>query len=154
VNLLLKIHRDMKTLRPIARVILLNPDTHKLLLARNEGSDFWYPPGGGWEYDREGIKEAAKREVLEEVGLDVEIGRLLYTQEFHMSDEVVSLETFWLAYTTEDVPEGHEPDGAIEELHWFTQEELRELTVYPKRLKDVFWQELEVREGLQDNFVQ
>jgi 8-oxo-dGTP pyrophosphatase MutT (NUDIX family) len=64
--------------RPTARIVLLDPAGRVLLLgARLTGPDvlpgevlFWYTPGGGVE-DGETLREAAVRELAEEIGLDV-----------------------------------------------------------------------------------
>jgi 8-oxo-dGTP diphosphatase len=43
--------------------------------------DFWVPPGGRLE-GNESICDCAKREVLGETGLNVELDQILYVQEF------------------------------------------------------------------------
>ncbi|MFH1956829.1 MAG: NUDIX domain-containing protein [Patescibacteria group bacterium] len=85
-------------IRILARVVIYNKG--KILLVRNKGESFWYPPGGQWEYEKENIIEAARREVEEEVGLKVNIEKLLYLQEFRPK---------------------------------------KDLKIFPKRLKNTFW---------------
>ncbi|MBA9077483.1 NUDIX domain-containing protein [Rufibacter quisquiliarum] len=57
----------------------------KLLLARHKAAFgdgvFWIPPGGGLEYG-EKVKDCLIREFREETGLEVEVGRFLYLNEF------------------------------------------------------------------------
>jgi len=134
-------------LKTLARTIVYNPETNKVLLVKNNGTSFWYAPGGGWEYDHETILECAKREVKEETGLEVEVQRLLYVQEFHESADSIFFETFWLAYPSGDseYDNNHvdlDPNGNVETARWFSREELKDLTVFPKRLKDSFWEQL------------
>jgi 8-oxo-dGTP pyrophosphatase MutT (NUDIX family) len=43
--------------------------------------DFWVPPGGSLS-GSESILDCARRETLEETGLTVELGHILYIQEF------------------------------------------------------------------------
>jgi len=130
-------------LRIIARTIILDDVGNKILLVKNRGANFWYAPGGGWEYERESIIECAQREVKEETGLDVSIKRFLYSQEFHESKDVIHLEIFWLAKCIDQGLDSSHVDldtnGKVEEACWFGKEELENLTVFPKRLKDAFW---------------
>src|SRR3954451_23675867 len=74
---------DRAWVRPSARVVVLDPSGRVLLLgARLTGPTatpahvlFWYTPGGGVE-DGESLREAAVRELIEEIGLVVAADRL------------------------------------------------------------------------------
>jgi len=131
-------------LRIIARTVTLNDIGDKILLVKNKWANFWYAPGGGWEYERESIIECARREVKEETGLNVDIKKFLYTQEFHESKDTVYLEIFWLAKCIDQELDSNyanlDTNGKVEEARWFGKEELENLTIFPKRLKDAFWQ--------------
>ena len=142
--------------RIISRVVIYNPKKEKLILARNKNAKFWYAPGGGWEYEKENILEAAKREIKEEVGIDVEIGKLLYMQEFKESESRKYFETFWLAKYDGDINQKHidlDPEGMIEEIKEFSQDELRDLKVFPNRLKNTFWDTIKNIEENEDPFI-
>jgi 8-oxo-dGTP diphosphatase len=144
-------------IRFVSRVITLDKENQKILLVRNSGQDFWSPPGGGWEYEKENIIEGALREVEEETGLKVKILRLIYLQEYHEDkyrgiNDWVFLEAIWLAEATQgtDLNELHvdkDADGEVEEVRWFSKEELRDVKVYPERIKNTFWEN-------QDKFIQ
>ena len=131
----------VKKLRILARTLVT--DNEKILLVRNKDAHFWYPPGGGWEYETETITECAAREVAEETGYSVEVERLLWLQEFH-EDEKIFFETFWLAkvssantQTNESMSQhiDHDPNGAVEEARWFSEADLKDLKVFPERVK-------------------
>ncbi len=133
--------KNMK-IRILARVIIYNKN--KILLVKNKGTDFWYAPGGEWEYEKENILEAAKREVKEEVGLMVDIKKMLYLQEFRPKKDLIFFESFWLAklmpgqvYNCKHVD--LDPNGQVEIASWYTKNDLRNMKVFPKRLKNTFW---------------
>lgn len=142
----------------LARVITYNKDNEKILLVKNKGTDFWYPPGGGWEYENENILECAKREVHEETGLLVDIKKMLYVQEFHESAESIFFETFWIAELSHEqsLNENHidlDPNGSVETAQWFNREELQDLKVFPKRLKNTFWDKITSALDSEDPFI-
>lgn len=128
----------MKQLRPIARVVIIHDD--QIMLVRNRNANFWYPPGGGWEFEGESLPECAKREVKEETNYDVTIDRMLWLSEFREKD-MVYLESFWLGTLNSNSHEAHrqhsdiDPNGAVAEVRWFSEEELVDLTVFPASLK-------------------
>lgn len=130
--------------RILARVVTYDAETEKILLVRNKGTKFWYAPGGEWQHDMETILEAATREVKEETGLEAEIMRLLYLQEFHATEDTIFFETFWLARPKQSsvLDKNHidlDPNGAVESAEWFGKEDLANLKVFPERLKNTFW---------------
>lgn len=148
----------MKPPRILARTLVINED--KILLARNKGAKFWYPAGGGWEYEQETILECAAREVKEESGYDIVVDKMLWLQEFHTEGKIF-FETFWLARLDESIdqsahdPAKHidlDPNGAVEEVQWFTQSELVGLTVFPKRVKE-FEMYITAQKDLPDPFI-
>jgi len=131
-------------LRVICRTIVLDQETAKLLLVRNEGADFWYAPGGGWDHKNESIEQCSIRETEEETGIKIHPVRLLYAQEFRPGNEDVHFELFWFAYPIGPTQIGHINDlhGIVEEARWFSKEEIQPIKVFPERLKNQFWHEL------------
>ncbi len=138
----------MDNLRTLCRVVPYDPATKKILLVRNKDQNWWYAPGGGWNYQSESILKCADREVIEETGITgVKIERLLYVQTLDIQAENSTwLELFWLGTPAEnvEVPAGHiDNHGVVEEARWFSAFELQPLTVYPRQLKGPFWEEVD-----------
>lgn len=135
-------------MRLVTRVVTYDSENKRILLVKNRGQDFWYPPGGGWEYEKENIVECAEREVFEETGLRVKVSRLLYVQEFHENKDFISFETVWLAGPVDgtkldELHVDRDVDGKVETAKWFSEDEMKEIKVFPKRLQDTFWDNLE-----------
>jgi ADP-ribose pyrophosphatase YjhB (NUDIX family) len=142
----------------LARTITYDQNTKKILLVKNKEAQFWYAPGGGWEYEHENILECAKREVYEETGMIVDIKRLLYVQEFHESTQTIFFETFWLAFLAHEqsLDKSHvdvDPNGAVEAARWFDKAEIQNLKVFPERLKDAFWDSVDSLLKNEDPFI-
>lgn len=119
----------------------------KVLLVKNKGMDFWYLPGGGWEYDHESIIDCAEREVTEESGYKVKVERLLWSQELHENEKKVALETFWQAsiadgnkQTSEELDKhiDSDPGGMVEAAKWIDAATIKKLKVFPVALKENF----------------
>ena len=80
------------------RVCGLCRDGDRLLMVRHRGigenDTFWCPPGGGAQFG-ELIPDALRREFDEETGLIVEVGKLLFVNEF-MAEPLHALELFFV----------------------------------------------------------
>ncbi len=80
--------RDDPIHRPTSRVLLLDEQGRTLLFTVEEpdtetGKRFWFPPGGGVEGD-ETFEEAARRELLEETGIECEPGPCIWIRTPHV----------------------------------------------------------------------
>ena len=145
-------------IRNVTRVVTYDSENNKILLVKNRDQDFWYPPGGGWDYDKESIVQCAEREVSEETGLKVKIIRLLYLQEFHDSADSISFETVWLAKpaTKTELSELHvdqDVDGKVEKAQWFSKDDIQNIKVFPRRLQNSFWDNVDKFMQDEDPFI-
>ena len=106
--------------------------------------DFWVPPGGGLQ-GSESIFECARRETLEETGLDVELDRILYIQEFwepgyHFCKFFILCKTFSGDLT---LANREQAESFLVDARFFAQDDLRGLPVFPEILKGQFWDDVQ-----------
>ena len=104
--------------------------------------DFWVPPGGSLE-GNESIYDCARRELLEETGLQADLDFPLYIQEFWEPDyhfvKIFMLGNLTGGTLTTQNKESNE--SFLIEAKFFSRNELQELTVFPEILKDQFWKD-------------
>lgn len=120
------------------RAIILNDD--KLLVVKHDpSSDFYALPGGKLELG-EDIKECLSREIVEELGVNPEIGRLLYVNNFIESENKQSIEFFFEVTNGKDFIDSEKLARShaheISEIYWTTYDE--DIKILPKKLADDF----------------
>ena len=137
-------------MEPRIRVAVCVAEEGRLLLVAHGkgGRRYWLLPGGGVERG-ETLVEAARRELREETGLEVEVGRLVLVCEAIEPGgrHLVNL-VFAARGTSPEPGPGPQPsaagasvgtapggstlrDPAIEEVRWVTREELLGLEMHP-----------------------
>ena len=120
-----------KTL-PRVRVAVVVVRGDRLLLVRHRKGErtYWLLPGGGLDYG-ETIEDCARREVLEETGLSIEVKKFLFLSEAIAPDKsrhIVNLYVLGAAMGGSlTTPE----EDAIEEVAWVPFAEIKGLTMYP-----------------------
>ena len=113
------------------------------------GFECWVPPGGGVEVEDSSVFDCARREVFEESGLQVELGRVVYIREFiDQENQTRHLELFISSHSfAGDITichiQGCGPDEHfIKDVRWVPRSELHNMVVYPEVLRDVFWDDV------------
>jgi len=117
--------------------ILLHPP-------QNDGESAWRLPGGGLEAN-ESLAECAQREVLEETGIAVRIGKIAFLREWVVprytralepgEGHGYGLEVFHYAFPEEPVPEPQPEQPGIPAARWVPFAEVPDLPIWPKELK-------------------
>ena len=136
------------------RVCGLYREGDQLLMVRHRGigptNTFWCPPGGGAQFG-EAAPDALIREFMEETGLDVTIGDMLFVNEF-MQPPLHALELFFTVKAVGGVlRQGIDPEMSIDgqiiedvrlmtfnEIKSYPPEEVHALFRYCNSLDDVF----------------
>ncbi len=131
------------------RVIVLD-DSNRVLMIRQDHKErsVWMIPGGGIE-EGENAYEAAIREVKEETGVDIEVKRMLWHIEEVGERGQRFVNVFMAKALNSDIIVGKDPEFAddqqvISKVQFMSKEEILSLdAVYPKQMKDKFWERLD-----------
>ncbi|MEI5909354.1 NUDIX domain-containing protein [Bacillus spongiae] len=132
-------------IRNSAKAIIISEES--VLLTKNQDDEgyFYLFPGGGQEHG-ETIHHTLKRECMEEVGKEVEIGELLHVREYigknheHSSfDYIIHQVEYYFVCTLvnelniDKLPTN--PDSHQVGIEWIPINELFQYRIYPKELR-------------------
>lgn len=119
-------------------------DRQRLLIHRDERDDFWALPGGRPEFG-EPAGSALARELLEELGVTAEVGRLVWVVEnffTYAGERFHEISFYFLVSLPEDAPlkDYHQPfagedSGVPVIFQWYPIERLEDLALYPTFLR-------------------
>lgn len=119
--------------RPRIRVAVALLEEGQLLLVEHCKGDqkYWLLPGGGLEWG-EGAKHAAGRELLEETGVEAEIGHLLLASETVAPDASRHLlHLVFSARMIRSTPIPRLEEERITDVRWIPLSEVPQLTFHP-----------------------
>lgn len=135
--------RDAPLEREAARVLLLDERDRVLLVSHLPGENrrVWTAPGGGLE-DGEDHLAAARRELAEELGVEVEPGPCIWTRSVTFSFRGVWLrqhERWHLVRSELDAERAPLVDVVIDEARWWALRELEDTEEHlaPRRLPEL-----------------
>ena len=122
----------MKTIRVVAAVIKAEKNGEPIIFATQRGygefKDGWEFPGGKIQ-EGETPQEALKREIMEELDTEIEVGKLIDTIEYDYPEFHLSMDCFWCSIVKGDlVLKEHEA------AKWLTKESLDEVDWLPADL--------------------
>ena len=139
--------KDSVKIVTTARALIVNAD--RLLLVQNKNDDFWYTPGG-WMDGFETLHECCRREVHEELGLEIEPIRLVYisevmqpAEENEFGENLHKIEHYFYCKiisgkvdeSTEINAWQDEDNGLVTGVRYFTKQEISDSTILPVWLK-------------------
>jgi len=131
--------------RDTARLLVLDPDDRILLFRFTPGTKppFWATPGGAVD-PGEDFAKAARRELFEETGFDLDVGDAIAVQHNRYrafwGDEIVAEEHYFLVRSTEsaiDTSRHEEIERQVMTEHrWFSRSEIPDWPepVYPENI--------------------
>lgn len=130
------------------RVVILDNQNRMLMVKQeHEERDIWMVPGGGIEEGESSI-DAAVREIKEETGLDIEVGKLIWHVE-EVSKRGQRFVNFFMGRITGGKlvlgldPEFDAGGQVLREVKFMSRQEIEALpALYPEYLKDEFWRYL------------
>lgn len=117
-----------------------------LLVKYRKGSQEWYTPPGGGQRFGENLHDALRRECREELGTELEIGPLVAVRDYIADNHGIEqeegthqLELMFHCSLPEDfrLGEGGRPDEDQVAIEWVSFDSLREIHVFPEKLKEV-----------------
>ena len=138
----------MGAVRPSAKAVIV--EDNRLLLTRNFKPDednevFWLLPGGGQNH-QENLEDTLRREVIEETGLEVEVGRLLWVRDYiganhefsGITEKLTDGHALELMFECKvvggELGQGNERDPGQLEAEWVAVEDLPNTRLFPKAL--------------------
>lgn len=130
----MKTIKAMKTIKVVAAVIkAVDADGQQIIFATQRGygdfKDMWEFPGGKIE-PGETPQQALKREIMEELDTEIEIGELIQTVEYDYPEFHLSMDCFWSTIISGDlVLREHEA------AKWLTKESLGSVDWLPADLE-------------------
>lgn len=127
------------------RVAAIVKNGNKILLHKNRTEDFYAIPGGRIQIG-EDSKSALKREFLEEMGVDVDVSRMIGAVENFFEYDNKKFHEVMIVYNVEfdknsdlynkDIIKGIETDSQLEFV-WKSFDEIENLDLRPKSIKKV-----------------
>lgn len=123
--------------------VIVEGENGKILMVKqcHEGRDIWMAPGGGIEEGETSV-QAAVREVKEETGLDIRVGKLLWHVEDVTPERGQRFVMFFLGEVVSGIlelgadPEFDENHQVLKETGFFSLEEIMEMeNIYPEYMR-------------------
>lgn len=136
----------MRTVRTAARALLLHEDRLLTVRMRGDKQDFLVLPGGGQRHG-ETLTDTVQREVREEVGGRIELGRVLYVREYigrnhalarqHKTFHQLEVVFRGKILNPDEVCAGPECDHRQVDICWLPLSDLAEAPLHPAILKEI-----------------
>lgn len=134
----------MRPIRNSAKALVL-ADNKVLAIKLSDKDGFWYTLPGGGQHPGETLVETLKRECLEEISADVEVGELRFIREYiggyhefaETDGDVHAIEFMFECRLADGAEPGNgiEPDPGQLGVEWLEISELDNYRLYPLALR-------------------
>jgi len=118
---------------------------NKLLIMQDQGQPYYYVPGGRIKMN-EKSEDAVKREIREELGIEVNVNRMLWVNENFFEVETLQERFhevcfFYLLEIEDENALTHsefvvDEEGKIHTYYWKNLEEIKYINLYPQFLRE------------------
>lgn len=112
-------------------------DRGEVLLIERTDNGLWALPGGAQEIG-ESVKDAVRREVREETGIEVEVTRLtgIYSDPAHVIayDDGEVRQEFSLCFAAQAISGSLRPSSESRQVKWIAPEQVDALNIHPSML--------------------
>ncbi len=121
--------------RNSAKALVIRDGKMAAIRIRDAGEEWYIMPGGGMEAE-ETLEEAVRREVLEELGLEVECGELLFVIEGVHGEAFHRVDLVFECRIVSEAPEAaaHRDTNQVG-VDWLDISSLNKQPLYPSRLR-------------------
>jgi ADP-ribose pyrophosphatase YjhB (NUDIX family) len=125
----------------VCRAYITNTES-ELLLVKKTSSTFWSLPGGKLDDEDVSMQDCLKREMLEELHAEIEIGKVLHTLEIQRED-IRYVEIIWDSKLKSDLKTDKEniqqiSNKELEDVQWFDKNTIKEIDFKPAFLKQFY----------------
>lgn len=117
-------------------VVAVRKDDRWLLVHETKHGQRWYFPAGRVE-PGEDLLSAARRETLEEAGIQIEFDGIIRIEHTAQADGTARCRLVLLAHPADDTPPKSVPDDESLESKWFTLPEVRTLRLRGEEVYDL-----------------
>lgn len=127
--------------RLAVRAVLMQDNRLLLVNAWRDRDHLWCAPGGGVDAHAS-LPDNLRREVFEETGLDITVGKVCLVNEFNdVERDFHQVDIYFRCDLTAGAlrDDWQDPEGVVSHRRWVTRDQMAALTVKPDSLAHVAW---------------